>query len=96
MTQGHYRIGSREESFAYDNEFPPQAVELSSFRIAQLPVTNAEFLGFMAEGGYARPEFWDAEGQAWLTSRQGHRPLALAPGRAMATGSGWASTGRAP
>jgi hypothetical protein len=49
MTQGHYRIGSREESFAYDNEFPPQAAELSSFRIAQLPVTNAEFLGFMAE-----------------------------------------------
>jgi iron(II)-dependent oxidoreductase len=74
MTQGHYRIGSREESFAYDNEFPPQAAELSSFRIAQLPVTNAEFLGFMAEGGYARPEFWDAEGQAWLTSRQATAP----------------------
>ena len=74
MTQGHYRIGSRDESFAYDNEFPPQAAELSSFRIAQLPVTNAEFLGFMAADGYARPELWDAEGQTWLTSSQAQAP----------------------
>ncbi len=32
VTQGHYRIGSRDEPWAYDNELPPQAVELSSFR----------------------------------------------------------------
>ncbi|MBP6260918.1 MAG: SUMF1/EgtB/PvdO family nonheme iron enzyme, partial [Chromatiaceae bacterium] len=74
ITQGHYRIGSRDESFAYDNELPPQAAELSSFRIAQLPVANAEFLGFMVAGGYARPDLWDAEGQAWLTTSQANSP----------------------
>jgi len=68
ITQGHYRVGSRNQPWAYDHELPPQAVELSSFRIARLPVTNAEFLGFMADGGYERPELWDAEGGAWLAA----------------------------
>ena len=70
VTQGHYRVGSRGEPFAYDNELPPQAVELANFRIARRPVTNAEYLGFMSAGGYASPEFWDAAGQDWLRACQ--------------------------
>ena len=38
MPQGHYRIGARDLPAAYDNELPPQAVELSSFRIGVNPV----------------------------------------------------------
>jgi iron(II)-dependent oxidoreductase len=75
VTQGHYRIGSRREPFAYDNELPPQAVELSSYRIAHLPVTNAEYLGFMEAGGYALPELWDQSGHAWLSARPVQSPL---------------------
>jgi iron(II)-dependent oxidoreductase len=52
VVQGHYRIGSRHEPFAYDNELPPQAVELASFRIARYPVGNAEYLAFIDAGGY--------------------------------------------
>ncbi len=74
MIQGHYRIGSRDEAFAYDNELPPQAVELSSFRIARQPVANAEYLTFMADGGYARLDLWDLEGQAWLIASQANSP----------------------
>ncbi len=74
ITQGHYRIGSRDEPFAYDNELPPQAVELSGFRIARLPVSNAEFLGFMVEGGYARQSLWDQAGQDWLAASQVRSP----------------------
>jgi hypothetical protein len=55
--QGHYRIGSRHEPFACDNELPPQAVELSGFRIARRPVSNAEYLAFMETGGYRRDAF---------------------------------------
>jgi len=65
VTQGHYRIGSRLDPFAYDNELPPQAVELSSFRIARRPVTNAQYLAFMVEGGYRRLDLWDQAGQDW-------------------------------
>ena len=75
VTQGHYRIGSRQEPFAYDNELPPQAVELSSYRIARTPVTNAQFLGFMEAGGYSASVLWDQEGLAWLAANSVRAPL---------------------
>ena len=63
--QGHYRIGSRAEPPAYDNELPLQAVELSGFRIATQPVRNAEFLGFMEADGYRDPAHWTDVGWRW-------------------------------
>lgn len=66
VTQGHYRIGSRGDPFAYDNELPPQAVELASFRIARRPVSNAEMLAFVEAGGYAHWALWDEPGRQWL------------------------------
>ena len=75
VTQGHYRIGSRHEPFAYDNELPPQGVELSSYRIARLPVTNAHYLGFMEAGGYADPNLWDQAGRDWLVVNPVQSPL---------------------
>jgi gamma-glutamyl hercynylcysteine S-oxide synthase len=74
ITQGHYRVGARGDPIAYDHELPPQAVELSNFRIAPLPVTNAEFLGFMLAGGYARLDLWDPPGQAWLSTQRSAAP----------------------
>jgi iron(II)-dependent oxidoreductase len=75
VTQGHYRIGSRHEPFAYDNELPPQGVELSSYRIARLPVTNAQYLGFMDAGGYTDPGLWDQAGRGWLAANPAQAPL---------------------
>jgi iron(II)-dependent oxidoreductase len=84
VTQGHYRIGSRDEPFAYDNELPPQAVELASFRIAKRPVSNAEYLAFLEAGGYREAGPWDEEGMRrleqsgakapwhWRMDAQGH------------------------
>jgi iron(II)-dependent oxidoreductase len=71
ISQGHYRIGARDEPRAYDNELPPQAVELSSFRIALTPVSNAQYLGFMQQGGYGDKSLWSDEGWLWL-SANGH------------------------
>lgn len=65
IVQGHYRIGSRHDPFAYDNELPPQAVELSGFRIARRPVSNAEFLAFMETGGYGNDTLWSEDGRQW-------------------------------
>lgn len=93
VTQGHYRVGSRGEPFAYDNELPPQAVELANFRIARRPVTNAEYLGFMTDGGYTRPEFWDAAGQDWLRACQAQgQALVHAQGQAQSPAQGQAQS----
>jgi iron(II)-dependent oxidoreductase len=74
ISQGHYRIGARDEPRAYDNEMPPQAVELSSFRIALTPVSNAQYLGFMQQGAYSDKSLWSDEGWRWLTQNEQTHP----------------------
>lgn len=66
VAQGHYRIGARDDPMAYDIELPPQAVKLSAFRIARLPVSNAQFLAFMQAGGYQEHAYWDEQAWRWL------------------------------
>ena len=52
-------LGSPPESpFVFDNEKWAHPVEVAPFNIARAPVTNAEFLAFVTEGGYRRREFW--------------------------------------
>jgi len=75
VTQGHYRVGSRHDPFAYANELPPLAVELSSYRIAVQPVSNAQYLAFIQAGGYGEAALWDEAGLAWLAAGPGQAPL---------------------
>ncbi|MCA1815250.1 MAG: SUMF1/EgtB/PvdO family nonheme iron enzyme [Acidobacteria bacterium] len=63
------------EGFAYDNESPSHTVFVPAFKIARAPVTNAEFAAFVAEGGYARREFWNDEGWAWREREGWEHPL---------------------
>ncbi|WP_177419509.1 SUMF1/EgtB/PvdO family nonheme iron enzyme [endosymbiont of Lamellibrachia barhami] len=74
LSRGHYRVGARDLPAAYDNELPAQAVELTSFRIALDPVSNAEFLAFMEADGYQNPELWDETGQNWLEKHSINHP----------------------
>lgn len=74
LSQGHYRIGARDEPRAYDIERPPQAVELSSFRIALTPISNAQYLAFMQAGGYGDSDLWSEAGQQWLRESQARHP----------------------
>ena len=48
--------------FAFDNEGPRHEVLLRDFRIASRLVTNGEYLAFLRDGGYGRPEFWFMDG----------------------------------
>ena len=75
VEQGHYRIGSRGEPFAYDNELPPQAVKLSAYRIGLHPATNAEYLAFIEAGGYQDNIFWDDAGRHWLSACAADAPV---------------------
>ncbi len=54
--------------FAYDNEGPRHRVYLEDFEIAERAVTNADWLEFMADGGYRRPDLWLSDGWAHLQS----------------------------
>lgn len=73
VTQGVYRIGSRFDPWAYDNELPPQMIKLSNFRIARRPVSNAEYLAFMEDGGYGRESLWWRGGE-WLKTEASGAP----------------------
>jgi iron(II)-dependent oxidoreductase len=74
LSQGHYRIGSRDDPRAYDNELPAQAVELSSYRIALTPVSNSQFLSFMQDNGYQQKAFWSETGWDWQSEHQAGHP----------------------
>jgi ergothioneine biosynthesis protein EgtB len=55
-------VGHRDEGFSFDNELPPHQQWLEPYRLADRLVTNQEWLEFMADGGYRRPELWFSDG----------------------------------
>lgn len=63
---GDVTIGTEDRSAAYDNERGRHVRRLAAFEIDVHPVTNGQFLAFIADGGYARRELWSPEGWAWL------------------------------
>ncbi len=65
---GLVEIGYEESGFAFDNESPRHKTWLEPFRLAGRLVTNAEFLEFVQDGGYARSEHWLSDG--WETIRR--------------------------
>ena len=59
---GVTEIGHDGGGFAYDNEGPHHRAYLDDFRIAERAVTNADWLDFIADGGYREPELWLSDG----------------------------------
>jgi ergothioneine biosynthesis protein EgtB len=55
-------IGHDGFGFAFDNEGPRHRQFVEGFRLASRLVTNGEYLAFMDDGGYARPELWLSDG----------------------------------
>ncbi|GAA3947775.1 ergothioneine biosynthesis protein EgtB [Gordonia caeni] len=63
---GLVEVGADGDGFAYDNEGPRHRVFLEDFEIAERTVTNGEWLEFMADDGYRRPELWLSDGWAHI------------------------------
>ncbi len=61
--------------FAFDNETPRHLVYVAPFELASRLVTNGDYLAFMADGGYQRPELWLALGWDWVQSGQHVLPM---------------------
>ena len=80
ISGGRFQLGSPPETpFVFDNEKWAHPVEVKPFRMARAPVTNAEFLGFVADGGYRTRRFWDGDGWAWREASGAEHPLYWVP-----------------
>jgi iron(II)-dependent oxidoreductase len=63
---GRVTIGTDDRSAAYDNERPRHEIDLRPFLIDRNPVTNGQYLEFIADRGYQRTELWSDAGQRWI------------------------------
>jgi dimethylhistidine N-methyltransferase len=72
---GLVEIGHGGDGFAFDNESPRHKVWLEPFELADRLVSNAEWLAFMADSGYRRPELWLSEGWARVQAEGWEAPL---------------------
>jgi ergothioneine biosynthesis protein EgtB len=68
-------IGFAGDGFAFDNELPRHPVYLRPFQVASKLVSCAEYLQFMNDGGYRRPELWLAAGWDTVEAEGWKAPL---------------------
>ena len=62
-------------AFCFDNETPRHGVYLAPFELASRPVNNGEYLAFIDDAGYRRPELWLSMGWDWVRTAQRSAPL---------------------
>lgn len=72
---GMVDVGHGGDGFAFDNETPRHPVWLQPYAIADRLVSCGDYLAFMNDGGYRRPEFWLSEGWAALKAQSCTAPL---------------------
>jgi len=62
---GIVNIGATD-GFCFDNELPRHRQFVEPYLLASRLVTNGEYLDFIEDGGYRKPELWMSEGWDWL------------------------------
>ncbi|MCH7631231.1 MAG: ergothioneine biosynthesis protein EgtB [Proteobacteria bacterium] len=75
FAEGVVEIGHVGDGFAFDCEGPRHKVYLNAFELASRPVSNGEYLEFIEDGGYARPDHWLSDGWAHICQKELSRPL---------------------
>jgi len=68
-------IGHDPSGFAYDHEGPRHQALVPGFSLASRPVTNGEYIAFIEDNGYARPEFWLSLGWMTINEQRWEAPL---------------------
>ncbi len=63
---GIVEIGHDSPNFGFDSEGPRHQALLTPHAIAERTITNDEWAAFIADGGYAEPRHWLADGWAWV------------------------------
>ncbi len=72
---GLVEIGHDGSGFAFDNEGPRHRLWLEPFQLASRLSTCGEYLAFIQDGGYRRPELWLSEGWAGVQREGWRAPL---------------------
>jgi len=72
---GLVEIGHDGRGFAFDNEGPRHRSWLDPFALASRPTICGEYLAFVEDGGYQRPEFWLSAGWDCVNQRGWNAPL---------------------
>jgi ergothioneine biosynthesis protein EgtB len=74
IKEGIHSIGHATDTFHFDNEKPAHRALVGPVRLARNLVSNAEWLKFMADGGYSTPTLWLMDGFATANSEQWQAP----------------------
>ncbi|HET6324224.1 MAG TPA: ergothioneine biosynthesis protein EgtB [Planctomycetaceae bacterium] len=72
---GVVEIGHVGGAFGFDNEFPRHKTLLQAFEICNRLVTTGEFLEFVKDDGYRRPDLWLSLGWSIVREQQWAAPL---------------------
>jgi dimethylhistidine N-methyltransferase len=72
---GLVQVGHDGADFAFDNEGPAHRVWLEPYALANDLVANGDWIGFIEDGGYARPELWLSDGWAAVKAEGWTAPL---------------------
>lgn len=72
---GIAEVGHDGADFCFDNELPRHRQYLQPYSLASRLVTNGEYLRFVEDGGYGRPELWLSEGWDWVRANALAHPL---------------------
>ncbi len=68
-------FGHDDDEFAFDNEGPAHRAYLHAYALASRPVSCGEYLAFIDDGGYERPEFWLSAGWDMVRNQDWRAPL---------------------
>lgn len=75
IVEAGHAVWPGDDGFAYDNESPRHRVLVPAHALASRPVSNAEFLAFIEDGGYRTAGVWLSAGWDAVRSRGWTRPL---------------------
>ena len=64
LPEGIHTVGHQGHGFCFDNETPAHRALVGPLRLARNLVSNGEWLAFMRDNGYGRPELWLSDGWA--------------------------------
>ena len=72
---GVYEIGYKGAGFHFDNEGPNHRQFVESFQLMARLITNGDYVEFIEDGGYRRPEFWLSLGWYTVNEQRWEAPL---------------------
>lgn len=75
IDEGIYTIGHATNEFCFDNELGVHRVFLEPFEISSGLVTYGDFMAFINDDGYKKPEYWLDEGWFWVNDNNIEHPL---------------------